>query len=368
MESIKGVLVGLVLFIAAFPVLWMNEGCAVKTAKGLDEGAKIVTSVKAETVDPANNGKEVHLSALATTDEVLADKNFGINQKCIKLIRNVEMYQWKEESHSEKKKKLGGGEETVTTYTYKKEWSSNPIDSSKFKKPGYKNPAMPYKGETFTANLVKLGAFRLSPSLISQITKSEPMALQQENISKLSAEIRGKARILDGGIFVGKNSPEPNIGDFKINYSIVKPQTVSVVAKQINDTFEAYATKQGTEINRLEHGERSAESMFQQMQKENTVQTWILRLVGLILMASGIGLIFRPLSTFGDVIPLIGSVLNMGIGIFAFIMGLVLSLITIAIAWIAHRPILGIAILVIGAGIFVAIWLIGKQKKAKAAV
>ena len=102
MESIKGVLVGLILFIAAFPVLWMNEGCAIKTAKGLDEGVKVVTSVKADAVDPANNGKEVHMTGSAVTDEVLADKNFGISQKCIKLIRNVEMFQWKEESHSEK--------------------------------------------------------------------------------------------------------------------------------------------------------------------------------------------------------------------------------------------------------------------------
>src|SRR5208337_768512 len=112
MESIKGVLVGLVLFIAAFPVLWMNEGCAVKNAKGLDEGEKKVMSVKADAVvDTANNGKLIHLSGMATTDELQTDKNFGISQKGIKLIRKVEMYQWKEESHSEKKKKIGGSEE-----------------------------------------------------------------------------------------------------------------------------------------------------------------------------------------------------------------------------------------------------------------
>ncbi len=42
MESIKGVLVGLALFIAAFPVLFMNEGCAVKTARDLGILAKEV--------------------------------------------------------------------------------------------------------------------------------------------------------------------------------------------------------------------------------------------------------------------------------------------------------------------------------------
>ena len=52
MESIKGVLVGLVMFIAAFPVLWINEGCAVKTAKGLEEGLSAVISVASDNSIP----------------------------------------------------------------------------------------------------------------------------------------------------------------------------------------------------------------------------------------------------------------------------------------------------------------------------
>jgi hypothetical protein len=367
MESIKGVLIGLVMFIASFPILWMNEGCAVRTAKGLEEGAKSVITVKSDVVDPANNGKVVHMTGQAVTDELLTDKVLGISGKGVKLIRNVEMFQWKEEAKSEKKKKIGGSEETVTTYTYKKDWASDKIDSSKFKKPTYKNPAMPYKGETVTASLVNLGSFKLSPSLIGQITKSEPVTMQQADIAKLPAAIKGKTTLYDGGVYVGKNPSVPQIGDLKISYSIVKPQIVSVVAKQVNDTFEPFVTKQNTEINRLEHGERSADSMFQQMQKENKIQTWILRIVGFVLMALGIGLIFKPLSTMGDVLPILGSFMSMGIGIFAFIIALVLSLVTIAIAWIAHRPILGIILLAAGACIFAAIWFIGKQKKAKAA-
>jgi hypothetical protein len=71
MDSIKGVAIGALLFIASFPVLWMNEGCAVRTARGLEEGAGNVISVSADTVETANNGKLVHLSGEAKTDEVL---------------------------------------------------------------------------------------------------------------------------------------------------------------------------------------------------------------------------------------------------------------------------------------------------------
>jgi hypothetical protein len=367
MESIKGVLVGLVMFIAAFPVLFMNEGCAVKTAKGLEEGAKAVVSVKSDKVDTANNAKLVHMTGQAFTDEVLKDGAFGISEKGIKLIRNVEMFQWKEESKSEKKKKIGGGEETTTTYTYKKDWSTDRIDSGKFKKPGYNNPQMQYKSQTETAKLVKLGAFRLSPALIGQISTSEALPLQQGNLNKLPADIKGKSKLNNAGIYVGANPSDPQIGDLRINYSIVKPQMVSIVSKQLGDTFEPYKTKTDTEINRLESGEKSASAMFAQMQQENVIRTWIVRLVGFILMAMGIGMIFKPISTMGDVLPILGNILGMGIGVLAFIIALVLSLVTIAIAWIVYRPILGIILLVVGAGIFAAIWYIAKQKKAKSA-
>ena len=39
MESIKGVIAGLILFLLSFLVLFWNEGRAVKTHKGLQEGA-----------------------------------------------------------------------------------------------------------------------------------------------------------------------------------------------------------------------------------------------------------------------------------------------------------------------------------------
>ncbi len=367
MESIKGVLVGIVMFIAAFPVLFTNEGCAVKTAKGLEEGVKAVVSIKADTVDTANNARLVHLSGQAVTDEVLVDNTFGISEKGIKLIRTVEMFQWKEEAKSEKRKKMGGSEETTTTYTYKKDWSNDRIDSSRFKKPGYNNPALAYKSQTETAKLVKLGAFRLSPALIGQISTSESLPLQQGNLNKLPADIKGKSKINNGGIYVGGNPSDPQIGDLRINYSIVKPQMVSVVSKQLGDTFEPYKTKTDTEINRLESGEKSASAMFAQMQKENVMRTWIVRLLGFLLMAMGIGMVFKPISTLGDVIPVVGSILGMGTGILAFIIALVLSLVTIAIAWIAYRPLLGIILLVVGIGAFVGVWFIAKQKKAKAA-
>ena len=149
MESIKGVAVGGVLFIAAFPVLWMNEGCAVDIAKGLEEGASKVVAIDVNTFSNDSEGKLIHGSGQATTSEKLMDSSFGVNLNAIKLERTAEMYQWKENSHSETKEKLGGSKETVTTYSYEQGWSPTLINSDKFNDPQARsrnaNPkVMPY--------------------------------------------------------------------------------------------------------------------------------------------------------------------------------------------------------------------------------
>ncbi|NOQ35491.1 MAG: hypothetical protein GQ569_06295, partial [Methylococcaceae bacterium] len=140
-NSIKGILFGIILFIAAFPLLWWNEGNSVKTYRSLKEGQGAVISVSSATVDPANNGKLIHTQGLANTEEVLRDDVFGVSATAIKLVRNVSMYQWKEDVKTETKEKVGGTKETKKTYNYNKDWSSSEISSSNFKRSsGHSNP------------------------------------------------------------------------------------------------------------------------------------------------------------------------------------------------------------------------------------
>src|SRR5947209_17878870 len=116
--SIVGAFLGIGLFIASFPVLFFNEGHAVHVARTLESGASSVVSVAADKADPANEGKLVHVTAPTATDETLADKDFGVKAKALRLSRKVEMYQYKEEAHSETKRNVGGSEMTVTTYSH----------------------------------------------------------------------------------------------------------------------------------------------------------------------------------------------------------------------------------------------------------
>ena len=121
-NSFKGIGGGLLLFLIAFPLLFWNEGRAVKRAKALETGAGAVVSVQADKVDPANEGKLVHVTAKADTKDVLTDPLFKISSTAIRLERRVEMYQWKQNESSKTEKQLRGGTKKSTVSTYEKVW------------------------------------------------------------------------------------------------------------------------------------------------------------------------------------------------------------------------------------------------------
>ena len=360
--AIKGVVIGIVLFIAAFPVLFWNEGRAVKRYKTLNEGAGSVIALPEARVLPENEGRLIHVSGKAVTDEIVTDAEFEVAVNAIRLKRKVEMYQWKESKKRKTKKKLGGGKKTVTTYSYRKSWSSRLIDSSNFKKPtGHRNPgAMPYQSAEFVAADVRLGEFQLSRSLVGKINKTNLLPIADlANIDGIpNAAFHGES------IYVGENPLAPQIGDIRITYQIVAPSDVSIVSKQTGQSFEAYRAEAGGTIDMLNLGLIGAENMFQQAHQSNAMWTWIFRLGGFILMLVGAAMILRPLSVVADIIPFLGSVAGAGTGILALLIAAPFAFLTAAVAWLRYRPVIGIGLLILTTVFAGLIFIMSKQGKA----
>lgn len=361
-KSFKGLLAGIVMFFVAFPILWMNEGRAVQAAKSLEEGRGQVVSIEAASVDPENEGKLVHLNGEATTTETLSDPLLGLSEQVLRLSRKVEMYQWIEQQESKTRKKLGGGKETTTTYTYKQIWSSRVEDSSRFKRPaGHANPPrMAYPSTTSVAKSVTLGAFKLTPALVGRISAEEAVALDA-----VPEALKDEAQLVQGGLYVGTNPDSPAVGDLRIAVTKTPPTVVSVVSRQVRDTFEPYQAEAGDAIEMLEVGTVSADSMFTSAEKANAVLTWILRLAGFLVMAFGIAMLFGPIVAIADVLPILGTLIGIGAAVFAGVVALSLSLLTIALAWLFYRPLIGIPLLVLAIGI--PLFLHMRKKKEAAA-
>ena len=362
--AIKGILVGIVLIIAALILLFWNEGRSVKEYKTLQEGASSVVSVASDAVDPANAGKLIHTTGKADTKAVLSDPIFGVSANALQLRRVTEMYQWQETSQSETQKKLGGGEETKTTYSYTKTWSANAINSSNFRIPEeHQNPAtMPYESNTQVADAVSLGKFSLPSSLVERIDETKPLFIQAADIK--NTQLPTGIKLQAGSFYSGADPATPQIGDQRITFEVVNPMEVSVIAKQVRNTLEPYTTSVGGEIELLETGIHSADAIIQHAQDSNVILTWILRLIGFILLVIGINMEFKVLSVIADVLPIAGDIIGAGTGIIAFLLAIIFALVTIATAWIFYRPLLAIILLATVVGVITVIKLkLNKQSK-----
>ena len=345
MDSIRGLFLGLILIIGSLILLWWNEGRAIHTENDLKDGSKNVVHLQTNVPLPENEDKLVHLTGTVNTTDTLNDPDFNIYTNAIALKRNILFYQWEETSEEKTEKELGGSEKTTTTYSYSKNWVSNKINSNNFKKPeGHiNNSAYSYSNSSYEAGNVFIDSFKLSKEVIDKISNFEPFPLD-------SSSKKDSYKISSNTIYLGSGNLEnnPQIGDVKISFEVVKSsQLVSVISKQSQNTLVPFVGKNGSSINELMYGEVSADVMFKEAISNNKMFTWLLRLLGLVFCISGFTLLFKPLVIIGDFVPFIGSIVGIGTGLVSTILGMILSFITVAIAWFFYRPIISIILIAV---------------------
>ena len=407
--AFKGIVTGIVLVVVGTVLLYWNEGRTVKTGGAINEARSV--AVRAEDIsraDPALAGKVIYATGRADTQDVLTDPIFGVSAPAINISRRVEYYQWQEHSRQEKRKKLGGGEETVTTYTYTREWVGGPIDSGAFRDPDYqgRNKVLArYEDETLYAPHVTFGAYTLPDFLKRSIGGAVPLdivldeerkkaifeglavesapagnavlpAAGSSDLASADAAVRDVAssavqpqdryvHAQGNVLYLGENPGSPQIGDVRVTFTQTPPADVSIIAQVVGNTFEEFTASNGYTFSRLNMGTVGMERMFAGAESDNATLAWILRVVGTIVVIVGLGTILHPLSVIADVIPILGSIVGAGTGLVAFLLGLAWSLLVIAVAWIRFRPVLAVSLL---GGVVVLLGLLFvKGRKGRAA-
>lgn len=358
-QSFGGALVGLAMFVAAFPLLFWNEGRAVAEHKALREGAGAVVSVKAAPLDPANEGKLVHVGGTASASGTLVDPTFGVRADGIVLSRNVEMFQWVERKETRTEKQLGGSEKRVTTYEYDTKWDDDAIDSDRFEhRDGHRNPdKFPFEANRVRADPVRLGDFVLSTRYVDDIGNARPLT---PTLEQLPPNLAASFQLDDGRLVTSRDPAKPAVGDVRVTFSVVPQQVVSAIGVQRNGRIEAYTASNGREIALLDSGDVPAERMFAQAQSRASMFTWVLRGVGFVLMWFGLSAALGWLSTVLDVLPILGTLVQKGIGIVAALIALPLAMLTIALAWFVYRPLLSVVLVAVAIGAF---WLLRRRAR-----
>src|SRR5262245_57150658 len=139
-----GAALGVFIALGAVGLLVWMEGRTIHTAVGLEQGAAVAVTVAPDRVDPANEGKLVHLTAEAAAAGDVADPDFGGSARVLRLAREVELYQWQEKKNESKK-----DGKTIVTYTYTQVWSKDRPQKRFAESDGHVNPPdKPYPDAT----------------------------------------------------------------------------------------------------------------------------------------------------------------------------------------------------------------------------
>jgi Transmembrane protein 43 len=350
-NTLVGVLFGLIMVPGSIALHAWNEYRTVHRTKGLAEAERDVQTISdIAAIDNQLDGKLVHLTGFAGTDEVLRDEKFGIETNAVRLIRRVQMYQWKEQSRQR---------DNRTTYSYSREWSESRIDSSSFHdKSGHENPPRRFESLDIVAKQVKAGAYELSENMKREMRPWVGIEFDSARFSDLvREEDRSKFRFEGKYAYWNENgrvSPSsPQIGDHRIYFEKVPPGEVSLIAKQVGNGFDAYKTSNGEQIERLYSGTFTAAEVISKLRTENTVMAFVLRGVGCIVCWLGFMLILGPIRKIASFVPILGQLTGGLVVLVSLLMAFVVSSTTIAIAWIAVRPLFGFGLLfAVGLAIF----------------
>ena len=333
--SLIAALIGLLLVPAAIVLLYWNEGRAVDAIRALNRGAAAVVEVNAAAVDPGTNGKLVHVSGMLQPTTPAKDPLFGVTSDgLVRLSRAIEMYQWEEETSTKSQQNLGGSKTTETTYTYKREWSAQPVNSGHFKVPGgHQNPSMQVRSATFDGAGVRIGAWQVDAPVLDKMSSFTP--LRAEPTPPAGYQVSGD------GFYRGQDSGQPAIGDVRVSFAGVPAQIVSVAAGQASGVLTAFRDPNGYTIALAEPGVVSADTLFHDERKSEGLLTWILRAVGFVVMLIGFVCMTRPLTMLFAVLPFLESLVGAGAFLVALTLTVPITLLTIAIAWVVHRPLIG---------------------------
>ena len=357
-DSLVGTLIGIVLILASVAVLFWNEGRAVEASRGLAADERVAIALSQPTVLPANEGKLVHLTGPVVTTSTLTDPDTGaVFPAALGVQRRVEMFQWIQTASSQTQDKLGGTQETTTTYSYAPGWSDTPQDSSTFAEPqGHANPTFGFRSQAYFAADATLGGFALSQNVLEQVPAETP--IRPEIIPQGWTQT-------EAGLYRGPGSAaSPRIGDIRVTYQQLPSGTVmSALGEQSGGELAGW-TPPGSRYTLLKAraGSFSAAAMFADQKSSEGLATWALRGVGYVMAIVGFLMLLGPLSALANVVPFIATLLGTVSGWIGFMLATVLTTGTIALAWVAVRPLLAIGLLVAGLGLWLAVRMLGRPE------
>lgn len=347
------IIAGGFFILGAFALLWFNEG---RTNLGKVATESVLASVNE--LGALDSGTFVAAQGKLSGIEPIGDPGLLKPGSYLAIERSVEMYAWEENS---------SGDDDSKTYSYAKVWTEDPEDSSDFNSPGeYKNPPKLYDSTTVKVDSAKLGSYAVN---IQELTlpDGDTLILTDDNLRAGDDPPEIGREIANNQLYIGRGQPnEPRIGDVRISYRTVPDDLqVTLFGATAENAIVPYIHSDESVLYRAFTSSR--EEAISDMKFEYRAILWGLRIGGTFLNWLGLMIMIGPITSLLSRVPALGRLGNKLIAIVAFFGALIVSVIWILIAIVAHNPILLGLVILIGGAVGYWLWRNEQEEEKEAA-
>lgn len=374
-NSCRFILAGAFLCVGSLVTLVAYEWQAVHNRQFYSELHKKVHEINGSKDNQQQAFGLMHATGVAQTPGTVQDETFGMQTSSsssgfpLKLFRYTQMYQWVESEDVDPK---------TGDYAYTLEWDSTFRDSNKFEEESHPtNPSsMPYPSQVFTASPVTLSgtSLTLSTQVMEKMNYYQVYekfeAMQLENIP--DEDIRNRASLQregKDGLFLyirasdsdAQHDParDPVLGDSRVQFRVVVPQTVSVLGLVQDSTLVPFREHwYGGErtVLLVETGEHSAADMLQRAEATAQRHVSVIRWFCGALIYLGILVLGKPASVLEDALPavrdLVGPNFALRIAVVRLLpLAVMVTCTAVALSWWRVHAFGSIVYLVVQAGV-----------------
>jgi len=362
-NSILCALIGApLLMLISMILLGWNEKRAVCQSRAITAGKAAVvqagcTSATQGSGDLVMFSCDLDNSSLPALSPPAGTAFSGLSHRGPGLATKSEMYQCVESKREEKRQdSAGGGQTTVTTYTYSKAWRSSAVSSALFRAKtssdfrrncNADNPSWPSQvpvSATKRASSARVGPFTIGQSFVSQIPLETPVTVQAVPAGWTAS----------GSEYTSSRwqVARSDIGRVRVSfkgYNAAAPR-MTVLGKNSNGQVGPWTAPSswlcsGYTLSGFRTGAVPKDELFEQKKAQNTGLTWFLRFLGFALFWVAFCLCARPLEVVADCIPFVGPCLGDSVAAIATCVSCLpacaCTMLIAGIVWVAMRPMVG---------------------------
>jgi hypothetical protein len=336
-SSIKGIFIGIICFIAAFPVLYCGA-TRVQWQKVFKNAVPI---------EQAKAGQAAYVTGIATADKIGDPPNIAIGNY-LTISKTPEVYAWAEKVESESKTEREGISRTkktttTKTYSYKLEWTGSPKEISAFNQEKWQTWCRNNNQNPNVQNPV-LGEGDKATTIYSANLKVKDIVIDVKSVDFYASSQDLGAKYIKGV------AGAPKLGDKRIQYSAC-PSGVEYTFAGKADGKSIVPLPEGKDT-KLAGSTGNFDKLLTEFKSEDKWKGILFFFGGFILMAIGLNGMVGPITTLLDFIPFIGE---MGAGAIRVVMTIVALVIATLFYWLIKLWWLWLILIVVAVVAFIVI-------------